>query len=522
VTGSRLRASRWSLRRRVLVAVLALLALVATVIAVLGVASVNRVLTQRLDSQLTTAVARAERAADRIPDGDGGRGPAGGPGGRVPVFLAIPGQPVDTFAALVVDGEIQRAGVLDESGVAQPVDAADAAVLADVPVDGTVTTVDLGPELGDYRVVAVPGAGDRVIVTGLSLEGVQETVARLARAMALIAIVGLTLVAVAGAVLLRRALQPLDRIAATASRVAELPLDTGEVVLRDRVPEEDTDPGTEVGQVGAALNRLLGHVASALNAREASERQVRQFVADASHELRTPLAAIRGYAELTRRVPEPVPADVAYALSRVESEATRMSGLVEDLLLLARLDSEGGLPSLRAENVDLSRLLVDAVSDARAAGPDHRWELTLPPEPLIVRGDPGRLHQVVANLLSNARVHTPAGTAVTAALRPAVVHGVEGVRLTVSDEGPGIPADLLPHVFERFRRGDTSRSRTAGSSGLGLAIVAAVVHAHGGRVGASSVPGRTELVVELPVRGAASAPDPAGAAPGGSGLASGG
>ena len=495
-----LHASRWSLRRRVLVVVLALLALVATTIAVLGVASVNRVLTQRLDTQLTAAVERAERAADRIPNDAEGpdRGPGGGPGGRVPVFLAIPGQPVDTLAALIVDGEVERVGVLDEAGVGQPVDAADAAVLAEVPADGSVSTVRLGPDLGAYRVVAVPGAGDRVIVTGLSLEGVRDTVARLTRAMALIAIVGLTLVAVAGAALLRRALQPLDRIAATASRVAELPLSSGEVVIRDRVPAEDTDPRTEVGQVGAALNRLLGHVAAALNARESSERQVRQFVADASHELRTPLAAIRGYAELTRRVPEPIPPDVEYAMSRVESEATRMSGLVEDLLLLARLDSEGGLPSMHTEDVDLSGLLVDAVSDARVAGPDHRWELALPAEPVVVRGDAGRLHQVVANLLSNARVHTPAGTTVTATLRPDVVHGGEGVRLTVSDDGPGIPADLLPHVFERFSRGDTSRSRTAGSSGLGLAIVAAVVHAHGGRVGAASVPGRTELVVELP------------------------
>lgn len=506
MTGSA-RASRWSLRRRVLVAVLVLLALVAALIAILGVASVNRVLTQRLDTQLTAAVDRAERAADRIPP-DGGREPGGGPGGRVPVFLAIPGQPVDTLAALVVDGEVQRAGVLDDSGVGQPVDAADAAVLADVPADGTVRTVDLGRQLGDYRVVAVPGAGDRVIVTGLSLEGVRDTVARLARAMALIAIVGLALVAVVGAALLRRALQPLDRIAATASRVAELPLASGEVVIRDRVPEEDTDPGTEVGQVGAALNRLLGHVASALNAREASERQVRQFVADASHELRTPLAAIRGYAELTRRVPEPIPADVEYALSRVESEATRMSGLVEDLLLLARLDSEGGPADQGEEDVDLTGLLVDAVSDARVAGPDHRWELALPPEPLVVRGDRGRLHQVVANLLSNARVHTPPGTTVTATLGPAVVQGGEGVRLTVSDDGPGIPPELLPYVFERFRRGDTSRSRTAGSSGLGLAIVAAVVHAHGGRVGAASVPGRTELIVELPVRTAATVSAP--------------
>ena len=174
-----------------------------------------------------------------------------------------------------------------------------------------------------------------------------------------------------------------------------------------RVPDADTDPRTEVGQVGAALNRMLGHVADALAARQASETRVRQFVADASHELRTPLAAIRGYAELARRGRDAVPPDVAHALRRVESESARMTTLVDDLLLLARLDS--GRP-LAAEPVDLTALVVDAVSDAHVAGPDHRWQLDLPDERVTVPGDAARLHQVLANLLANARVHTPPGT----------------------------------------------------------------------------------------------------------------
>jgi len=267
--------------------------------------------------------------------------------------------------------------------------------------------------------------------------------------------------------------------------VAELPLHAGDGALAERVPAVYTDPRTEVGQVGAALNRLLGHVDSALAARQASETRLRQFVADASHELRTPLAAIRGYAELGRRDD----ADADGVLERVESQAKRMTTLVEDLLLLARIDA--GRPLERGP-VDLSALVVEGVGDAHVAGPEHRWRLDLPDEPVVVVGDGARLHQVLANLLANARTHTPPGTEVTVGLRP------QG-QLTVTDNGPGIPADLQPHIFQRFARGDSSRSRTAGSTGLGLSIVDAVVAAHGGTVTVTSVPGRTTFTVTLPL-----------------------
>jgi two-component system OmpR family sensor kinase len=307
----------------------------------------------------------------------------------------------------------------------------------------------------------------------------------------------------AGAVIIRRTLKPLNRVAATATRVSELELDRGEVELAQRVPAADTDPRTEVGQVGAALNRLLDHVGNALEARHASEMQVRQFVADASHELRTPLAAIRGYAELSRRSRRPVPDEVGHVLRRVESEATRMTALVEDLLLLARLDA--GRP-LAQDPVDLTMLVVDAVSDAHAAGPRHDWQLDLPEEPVTVVGDGQRLHQVLANLLANARTHTPEGTTVTVGVGESDGAAV----LTVTDAGPGIPADLQPHIFERFARGDSSRSRAAGSTGLGLSIVHAVVTAHGGTVSVDSVPGRTEFTVRLPMTAAVpQAPVPA-------------
>ncbi|CAM5436282.1 HAMP domain-containing sensor histidine kinase [Streptomyces violaceorubidus] len=261
--------------------------------------------------------------------------------------------------------------------------------------------------------------------------------------------------------------------------------------LDERVPESECDPHTEVGRVGSALNRMLDHVHGALHARQRSETRVRQFVADASHELRTPLASIRGYAELTRRGREQVGPDTRHALGRIESEAGRMTLLVEDLLLLARLDA--GRP-LEFGHTDLVPLVVDTVSDARAAGLGHTWRLDLPDEPALVSADPARLQQVLVNLLGNARTHTPPGTTVTARVRR------EGAWLCVDvvDNGPGIPGELLPRVFERFARGDSARSRATGSTGLGLAIVQAVTTAHGGGVTVDSAPGRTVFTVYLP------------------------
>jgi two-component system OmpR family sensor kinase len=237
---------------------------------------------------------------------------------------------------------------------------------------------------------------------------------------------------------------------------------------------------------------MLDRIAGALSARHASETRVRQFVADASHELRTPLAAIRGYTELAQRKRAELPDDVAHAMSRVESETARMTQLVEDMLLLARLDA--GRPLIR-ESVDLSRLVVDTVSDAHIAGADHQWSLDLPDEPVLVIGDEARLHQVLANLLANARVHTPPGTLVTTSLERARNGAVV---LAVTDDGPGIPPTLQPEIFERFARGDSSRSRRGGSTGLGLAIVAAVVKAHDGAIDVRSGLGSTEFVVRLP------------------------
>jgi two-component system OmpR family sensor kinase len=241
-----------------------------------------------------------------------------------------------------------------------------------------------------------------------------------------------------------------------------------------------------------ALNAMLGQIEDAFSRRAASEERLRRFVADASHELRTPLTSIRGYAELFRQGASERPEDLANAMRRIEEEATRMGGLVEDLLLLARLDQ--GRP-LEQVPVDLFRLATDAVADARAVSPDRTITLT-GDGPVVVTGDEARLRQVAANLLGNAAVHTPPGTPVH--VRVLAEDGQ--ARLDVRDEGPGLPPGVGDRVFERFFRADAARSRATGGSGLGLSIVSAVAEAHGGGARLEAAPGPGAwFVVELPL-----------------------
>jgi two-component system OmpR family sensor kinase len=396
-------------------------------------------------------------------------------------------------AAVVSHGNTVDAGYTTASGDRAELSATAQRQLSAIAASRKPVTLNLDG-LGRYRVVAAPSRnGGDVIVTGLSMANIDATLMRMLAIFGIVTVIALVAATTAGVIIIRRALAPLRRVAQTATKVAGLPLARGEVELPVRVREADANPSTEVGQLGAALNQMLDHIAAALSARQASETRVRQFVADASHELRTPLAAIRGYTELTQRMGDDREA-VAQAMSRVASETERMTRLVEDLLLLARLDS--GRP-LEREPVDLSRLAVDAVSDAHVAGPDHQWELDLPEEPVVVTGDAARLHQVLTNLLANARIHTGAGTVVTTRLGTEGSHTV----LQVIDNGPGIPAALQSEVFERFARGDSSRSRKGGSTGLGLAIVSAVVKAHDGTIVVDSAPGRTEFTVRLPPNG---------------------
>jgi two-component system OmpR family sensor kinase len=329
-----------------------------------------------------------------------------------------------------------------------------------------------------------------VLITGLPTEPVDAAVHRLELVAALVFGVALVVTGVAGALWVRWSFRPLNRVAATATRVSELPLASGEVALPPRAP--GSDPRSEVGRVAGAFDRMLGHVEDALTKRHASEERLRTFAADASHELRTPVASVRGHAELALLHPGPVPPKVTRALERIAAESARMGEMVDDLLLLARLDA--GRPLERLP-VDLTHLVLDAVTDARAAGPGHRWVLELPEEPVIVTGDAHRLQQVSANLLANARVHTPAGTRVTVSLERA---GEEAV-LKVHDDGPGVPEEVRPGVFERFTRADRRRADgTGGGAGLGLSIVAAVVEAHDGTVTLESGPGATTFTVGIP------------------------
>ncbi len=475
---SRLSPATWSLSTKLVTSVVGLFLAVTVAMSGLTILLLHHYLLGQLDQDLVTTSARVGGA----PDGDGDthpRLPAGAAPGGGGQFLTLTLHGGTATSSRVAQG--RTIGALTASQISE---------LQDAGIGQRPQTIKLD-NLGTYRVVSLRTPSGDTLISGLPLAGVTETVSTMTTLVIGGTIVGFVLVGAGGLWLVRRNLAPLQRVAHTATQVSHLKLDSGDVALAQRVPADDADPRTEVGQVGLAINSMLDNVEGALQSRHESEQRVRQFVADASHELRTPLASIRGYAELSRREREPVPAAVTHALSRVESEALRMQGLVEDLLLLARLDA--GRP-LEREPVDLTLLAMDAVSDAHAAAPDHRWELDLPDEPVEVEGDQARLHQVVANLLANARTHTPPGTTVVTAIRP------EGrwIKVSVSDDGPGVPYALQRNVFQRFTRGDDSRNRAAGSTGLGLSIVDAVAKSHGGQVELKSAPGNTMFTVLLP------------------------
>lgn len=486
-----MRARRtWSLRRRLLLGLTILVAAIAITNGILTITASHTQLIARLDQQLASAAERTRMVFDRAP---GEHPPREGQPPR-PVTEFLPGQGAGAIGVLVVEGRTVSSGYVGADGTAHDLSSVQLDALLAPDAADRASTIDLGGELGRYRAVRTEADGGRVVaVNALSLRDVDQTTAGLIGTTTLVSTLGLLVAVLLGWLVIRVAIRPLDRVAVIATRVSQRPLES-----MASVPERvsDTSARTEVGRVGLALNELLDSVESALVSRDAGEQKLRRFISDASHELRTPLAVIRGYTDLADGDAIEVPDELRRPLQRINAESVRMTAMVEDLLLLARLD-EGR--ELRLEPAVVSVIVADALADAHVAGRDHDWHLELPDDVLDaeVDADPERLHQVLANLLSNARTHTPAGTAVEVQ----VSADAERVTIAVIDDGPGIPPAALPGLFERFTRVDASRTRGTGGSGLGLAIVQAIVVAHHGSVTVESRPGRSRFLVTLPRSG---------------------
>jgi len=327
----------------------------------------------------------------------------------------------------------------------------------------------------DFRAVAtvLPNSVGSVIVAQ-SLSDFDNTTRKIGSILLFIGLIVLFLIAFAARQVIRISMKPLEAVEITAEKIA-----AGDLSAR----LDNFEPGTEVGRLSTSLNTMLGRIEESFAVRTESESKLRRFVADASHELRTPLTAIRGFAELHRQGAVPDGDKTKELLGRIEKESVRMGTLVEDLLLLARLDQSR---AIELKPVDIARVIEETVASAQAAGPQHPIHIDMPKE-LFVLGDSDRIYQVFTNLLANARVHTPAGTAITILARSED----DGVYVSVSDNGSGLSEEDQKRIFERFFRADPSRQRTSHEgSGLGLSIVDSVMQAHGGKVGVISKPGQ--------------------------------
>ena len=466
-----------SIRRRLLLGILLMSAF-----GLIGVSlATNQLLRSSLlrqkDAQLRSLASRTGSG------GRGGRAPSGGSD-----LTGNPTGPTGYFQSIYQpngDFEVGNRAVVDTGGGLPPSFDVRVAKL-NTPFTARTKTDD-----GDYRVIVLSpipvrdGFVDGYLVSGIELKDIDKTVSNLSRLEAVVIGIGLTLMGIMTWFLVRSGLKPLNHMADTAGAIAGGDLSARVDSMHER---------TEVGRLGAALNTMLGRIEAAFAERTKSEEKLRRFVADASHELRTPLTSIRGYSELLRAGAIPPGEETRSALGRIESEATRMGVLVDDLLLLARLDQ--GRP-LEHSPVELADLVCDAVSDARIVAPDREWSLDVVPEALV-SGDESRLRQVIGNLMANARTHTAAGTPVDVSVKL-----VEGqVELVVADHGTGVPAGEEARIFERFARLDGSRQRASGGTGLGLAIVNAIVWSHGGTVGVRPTEGGgASFWIRLPVAG---------------------
>ncbi|MDP4586406.1 MAG: HAMP domain-containing histidine kinase [Microbacteriaceae bacterium] len=464
---------RWPLRKRLIVSSAALTAVAGILIGGATMVGIRAYLIGQLDEELVSA-------AQRFNSPGQGRGEFG-------ERLTGPGTAVGTvLAAIGADGQAS-AIYLDDRAAPQ---AFSAVQLADIPTSGWgngIRDVRIR-DSGSYRMASVGTSQGSTIVMGLPTSAINRVIGRIGTFLGFLVFGIVVIVVLAGRKSVDLALRPLERMRETAQRVSGLNLAVGDATLSERVAVDE--PDTEVGHLGQAFNHMLDNVDEALTARRDSEAKVRQFVADASHELRTPLTAIRGYSELTRRQEMGMSADLRHSLDRIESESIRMTALVEDLLLLARLDE--GL-DFDLTRIDVAKLAKDAVTDAQVASPGHEWKVKTARGATIV-ADRNRFYQILVNLLANARTHTPAGTVVSTSVETTA----DSVVITVADNGPGIPEEIRESLFERFARADTSRARSTGSTGLGLAIVDGLVRAHKGTIVVESEPGNTRFVVTIP------------------------
>lgn len=466
--------SGWSLRLRLVGSVVVLMVAGLAVTGTLGVTLLRSYLVAQVDQQL-----------------DGlAHVPGGAPSGAFPRVLPQGSQTGEQLPTPFVFTVLSKSGSVVVQIGGSAAGGADRPNLSSVDAakvraeHGKPFTVPAFGGRSRFRVVAVANSDGTSTVVGLSLASSDATVGRLELITIIAAAVVLALLGVLAMVLVGLGLRPLRTVELTAERISG-----GD--LSGRVPPGN--PRTEVGRLAATLNVMLGQIEWAFAERARSETTLRQFIADASHELRTPLTTVRGYAEVVNRGALTTEEDRRHAMRRIESEAARMSGLVEDLLLLAYLDQQR---PLFTGLVDLAPLVKDTVADARARAPQRRVESDVPEQPVTVNVDADRMRQVLGNLLSNALVHTPE----TARVRVGLTAVADEAVITVADDGPGVPGEALDHLFERFYRADPGRSRARGGTGLGLSIVAAVVAASGGTVTCTSELGEgSTFTMRLPL-----------------------
>jgi two-component system OmpR family sensor kinase len=480
------KVSGWSLRNRLLLATLVVVAIGIGASDFAAHTELKKYLIKQVDQQLTNvtsgSIGRLNRAG--IEPNVNEEQDNGSP---FRIVRPLRGVPTETFVTLLdADGQVlgRLGGDISNTIQTTKFDGFTAAkVAATNGVPFTIKGVDDAPDTRALAQILPTGLGS--IITAVSLDGVDRTLHEMTLLFLFISLIVLLLIGLLSRFIIRLSLKPLNEVEITAAAIA-----AGD--LSARLP--DNNPKTEVGKLTRSLNTMLSRIEESFALRVASESRLRQFVADASHELRTPLTAIRGFAELHRQGAVEGVEKTKELIGRIEKESIRMGSLVEDLLLLARMDEARPVSMVP---VDLSNLVHECIVSAQAAGPDNQIVSNIEPD-VFVLGDNKKIHQTVANLLANARTHTPTGTKITVTVKS----GKDDIRVSVSDEGPGLSPTDQERIFERFFRADPSRQRSAGEgSGLGLSIVDAIMKLHGGSVSVESELGRgANFTLTFPIK----------------------